>query len=499
MKPILREREGAGTSEAERRAIEDLTRWFPRVLLPDIDYTTATSFARILTRLRKKVAPRASGPRIAVVGSFTTHQLVELFDLYLHGAGTEATLYEAAYGTLHQELLDPDSGLNKFRPDLVIILTTWRDLAHRPALATIGRRFRRRSMRKSRSGRESGMRPDRGLGCQIIQNNFDAPPWRPLGNLEARHPGGFGRFVSLVNHALQDAAPPYVTIHDVDHLAATWGRWAVGRRAVLSPRQAPLPARAPGRLRPQRGLAGPRPSSALGKKCLVLDLDNTLWGGVIGDDGLGGIRLGQGDARGRGVPRVPALRQGARPARRDPGGLQQEHRLDRPRGLREAPRDGAAARRHLLLRRQLGRQGQQPADGSPSELNIGLNSLVFVDDNPAERSIVRRLRPEVAVPEVPEDPGVLHPGAGAAPLLPGPGAQRRGPEADRVLPGRRRARRRLESSADDLDGFLRSLEMVARVGPVDAVDAGADRAADQPIEPVQPDDPPPLERRRAGA
>ena len=66
------------------------------------------------------------------------------------------------------------------------------------------------------------------LDCQIIQNNFDLPPWRILGNHDSRHPAGFSRYTALVNLALEDFAPPYVTIHDIDHLAAMWGRWSWG-------------------------------------------------------------------------------------------------------------------------------------------------------------------------------------------------------------------------------------------------------------------------------
>jgi FkbH-like protein len=465
MKPILREREGAGTSEAERTAVEDLTRWFPRVLLPDIDYTTATSFARILTRLRKKVAPRASGPRIAVVGSFTTHQLVELFDLYLHGAGTEATLYEAAYGTLHQELLDPDSGLNKFRPDLVIILTTWRDLAHRPALTDDRAAVQAKVDAEVEEWARIWDAARRGLGCQIIQNNFDAPPWRTLGNLETRHPGGFGRFVSLVNHALQEAAPAHVSIHDVDDLAATSGRWAWSDERFYH--QAKLPC-APESLVAYAHSLASLVSAHVGaaKKCLVLDLDNTLWGGVIGDDGLGGIRIGQGDPDGeayvafqryvkelgrRGVI-LAVCSKNTDSIAREPFEKHSEMvlRLDDIACFAATWEDKATGIRRIA-----------------SELNIGLASMVFVDDNPVERSIIRRLHPEVAVPEMPDDPAHYvraldrHRYFQALTVSAEDLKRTELYKADG-------ARKVLESSTTDLDAFLTSLELVADIRPIDA-------------------------------
>ena len=138
------------------------------------------------------------------------------------------------------------------------------------------------------------------------------------------------------------------------------------------------------------------------KKCLVLDLDNTLWGGVIGDDGLGGIRLGQGEPEGeafvafqqylkelqlRGVILAVCSKNNDATARE----VFEKH----PEMVLRLPDiacfvanwDDKAANLRTIA----------------SSLNLGLDSLVFVDDNPAERAIVRQLLPEVAVPELPED------------------------------------------------------------------------------------------------
>ncbi len=98
-------------------------------------------------------------------------------------------------------------------------------------------------------------------------------------------------------------------------------------------------------------------------KCLVLDLDNTLWGGVIGDDGLEGIALGQGSPLGEAYVAFQDYARELTPARRDPGGVLQERRGQRAGAVREASRHGAEARRHRQLRRQLVEQGgQYPRD-----------------------------------------------------------------------------------------------------------------------------------------
>jgi FkbH-like protein len=187
---------------------------------------------------------------------------------------------------------------------------------------------------------------------------------------------------------------------------------------------------------------------------------------VIGDDGIGGIRLGQGgpegeaylafqryvkDLRRRGVLLAVCSKNTDQIARE----VFEKHpemvlRLEDVACFVANWEDKASNLRTIAVR-----------------LNIGLDSLVFVDDNPAERAIVRRLVPEVAAPELPDDP------AGYIQAL----ERRRYFQPVTISSEDLRrtdfyqvdeARRAAESSAMDLNGFLKSLEMVARVGPIDA-------------------------------
>src|SRR5207248_4620307 len=143
-------------------------------------------------------------------------------------------------------------------------------------------------------------------------------------------------------------------------------------------------------------------SAGLSRKCLVLDLDGTLWGGVIGEDGLNGIRLGSGPAgeayadfqsfvlglKRKGILLAVASKNNEADAR-----LPFEQHPDMRLRLEDFAvfianwNDKATNLRRIA-----------------AELNIGLDRLVLVDDNPAERSLVRRLVPEVDVIDLPEDP-----------------------------------------------------------------------------------------------
>jgi FkbH-like protein len=443
----------------------ELGRVLPGLIVPELDYTSATRLHRIARQAVAGSPGHGRPMRLAVLGGFTTHQLVDLVDLFLLGAGVHAETYEGEYGTFRQAILDPGSEIYEFKPECLYVATSWRDLGHLPQLSDDRASVQRKIDAELGDWLALWRTAYDRLGCQIIQNNFEHPPWQALGNHERRYPAGFGRFVTLFNQALEDAAPPYVTIHDVDHLASVWGRWTWSDERFYF--QAKLPCSPECLVDYAHSVASLIVAQlGLGKKCLVLDLDNTIWGGVIGDDGIGGIRLGQGgpegeaylafqryvkDLRRRGVLLAVCSKNTDQIARE----VFEKHpemvlRLEDVACFVANWEDKVSNLRTIAVR-----------------LNIGLDSLVFVDDNPAERAIVRRLVPEVAAPELPDDP------AGYIQAL----ERRRYFQPVTISSEDLRrtdfyqvdeARRAAESSAMDLNGFLKSLEMVARVGPIDA-------------------------------
>ena len=444
---------------------EHIAKLFPRLVIPELDYTTATALHRILKQVLRTHPSKSRALKIAVLGSVTTKQLIDLIGLYLHSGRIEGQFYESDYGTIQQEFLDPSSGLHKFQPDYILIVPTWRDLRDKPrlndSLDTIDRKV---------DAEVSAWTPmwriaQEQLKAQVIQSNFVVPPWRAMGNLETRHPAGFSRYVSLVNFALADAAPLGVTIHDVDHLAAAVGRWTWADERFFH--QAKLPCSPEQLVDYAHSVAALiLAQSGAGRKCLVLDLDNTLWGGVIGDDGMGGIRLGQGEAEGEAFI-----------------SFQRYVKSLSERGVILAvcsKNDDAVAREvfekhsEMILRLEdiscfIANWDDKATNLAriAKQLNIGINSLVFFDDNPAERSIVRQLQPDVAVPEVPADPAYYIRALDRhryfeATAISAEDLQRTQfyrADAERLA---------LESSVTDLDSFLKSLDMSARIESVNS-------------------------------
>lgn len=175
-------KEIAGWLKAQIKAgrWDDLGRVIPRFIVPGLDYTSALSLHRILLQVSEKARAYDRKTKIAVLGSFTTHQLISLVELYLCAGRVGAEVYEAEYGTFRQELLDPESQLYRFHPDFIELATSWRDLGHRPELGDDRCRCSGRSRRNWRIGRASGGRPTIGWdvrSSRTILMHLRGGPW----------------------------------------------------------------------------------------------------------------------------------------------------------------------------------------------------------------------------------------------------------------------------------------------------------------------------------
>lgn len=237
----------------------------------------------------------------------------------------------------------------------------------------------------------------------IILQTLPSPPESLFGSLDRRIAGSPRAEVAVFNDGLWDLAAAHgATVFDVAALAekvglaqwynpVQWNSWKLPFDSGLAPLFADALARVLGALQGRS------------RKCLVLDLDNTLWGGVVGDDGIDGLVLGEGTARGEAFLAV------------------QRYALAlRERGILLAvssKNEDATARRaisehpEMVLKPEHFAAFQANWTDKPSNLeaiarrlNIGLDSLVMLDDNPAERAHIRAALPMVAVPELPADP-----------------------------------------------------------------------------------------------
>lgn len=396
--------------------------------------------------------------RLALLGSCTLTHLIPGIRIGAFRRGIWVDTYEAPYGMYRQELQDPTSGVHAFRPDAVLLSLDAHHLAGaagtsvEDALSTV---------------RDCWRLAKESLGCSILQHTI-LPVFHPLlGNNEQRYSPSRLALVWKLNERLRELAEAQgINLVSIDAIAARdgiseWHDEALWHRSKqeIHPRVSHVYGDHVARL-----LAALRGRSY---KCLVLDLDNTLWGGVIGDDGLAGITLGQGNAVGE--AHLAFQRYALELSRRGVI-LAVCSKNDEANALEAFDRHP-----EMLLRRKDIACFVANWDDKASNLrqiahrlNIGTDSLVFADDNPFERNLVRQELPEVAVPELPEDPASYAACVAAAGYF--EGLSITAEDQERTSQYRANAEReQLRESVTDLNAYLGSLRMELHCCPFDRI------------------------------
>ena len=418
-----------------------------------LDFVQTNALDQIVRR-RWPERPEFRPVRLALLGSSTLGHLIPALRVAGLRAGLWLDVYEGGYGQTHQELDDPRSGLHAFRPETVLFAID----AERLSADT--------SLERLHEDLTALWRKARAAGMSVLQQTALPAPPELMGSNEHRLPGSRAAFLAQVNSALREwADSENVDLVALDAAAARDGL-AAWRDPVLWARskQEVRPAAAPmyGEL-VVRVLAARLGRS---RKCLVLDLDNTLWGGVIGDDGLSGIVLGQGSALGEGFLAVQAYAKA----------LSQRGIILAVCSKNDEANAWEPFDKHpeMILRRQdiscfVADWNDKAANIRliAERLNIGLDSLVFLDDNPFERTRVREALPMVAVPEIPDEPALVPDVLAAAGYFEAVALTDEDRARTQQYVGNTK-REALRGSASDLGAYLASLQMRLIWGRFDA-------------------------------
>ncbi|HJS86487.1 MAG TPA: HAD-IIIC family phosphatase [Acetobacteraceae bacterium] len=395
--------------------------------------------------------------RLALLGSATTAHLHPAIRVAGLRWGLWIETYENAYGQYRQELSDPESGLHGFEPTAVLIAL---DARHLAAGVTAGMDQAAADAALDQvmaELRETWARARQVFRCPVIQQTALPVHLPLLGGNEHRLPGSRAHFITRLNAALRDAAEQEgVDLLALDDRAARDGLaswhdptlWLRSKQEV-TPVAAPMYGELVARL-----LAAKQGRSA---KCLVLDLDNTVWGGVVGDDGLEGIVIGQGSALGEAYA---GFQDYCRELVRRGVILAVCSKNDEANALEPFDRHPDMVLKRADIACFVANWSDKAANirQIAHELNIGLDSLVFVDDNPFERNLVRQELPMVAVPEVGDDPTSYAQAIADAGYFEGLSVTEEDRERTVQYHGNR-ARETLKGTATDLDSYLRGLEM----------------------------------------
>ena len=365
-----------------------------RTMTPDLDYAR-------LVRKSKRLDPIAGARnlRIAILSDAASQQFVPLLRALFHENCVNAEIYEGAFDALELEILNPASALYAFEPQVVVLANCTQALRDRYYQNGAGD-FVDASARRIEQIWDALQKHST---ARIIQCNYSLPYERPFGNYDLKVPQSFYSSAAALNLRIAELARarPNVLLCDVEAIASYIGRkhWFDDRlwnmaKSFCRLDHLPLAAQAIVDI----------VLAAFGRvaKCVVLDLDNTLWGGIVGDDGPLGIAIGphgDGEAFYRFQQYLRSLKQrGILLAVCSKNGMENAESpfLENP---------------EMLLRRDdfavFVANWENKADNLRTireTLAIGFDSIVFLDDNPFERNLVRELLPEVIVPELPEDP-----------------------------------------------------------------------------------------------
>lgn len=363
------------------------------------DYTNILKLSR---KLQKSNLEQSDKLKIAILGSYSIQTFVMVLKLFLFTQGIEASIYEGEYNGINMDILNKDSPLYEFYPNIVIILSDYRDIHTFPELFSDTASVDSCVNNYVEYYQSLWNNISMIKGCHIFQSNIVLPLERSLGNLEQNYYFSTRNYFNLINISLMKHRINNVTIVDLDYIASCIGKkqWFDPSAYVLNKAGFSIQ---------YIGVVCETFAKQIGvlcgnvKKCLVLDLDNTLWGGVVGDEGYDGIQVDPNNPVGeaylafqnyvlnlknRGVILAVCSKNDIETAK-EPF----ERNINMILKLNDFSIFVANWEDKVENIRRIS-----------DELSIGLDSMVFFDDNPAEREIVKMYLPQVTVIDVPDDP-----------------------------------------------------------------------------------------------
>jgi FkbH-like protein len=396
--------------------------------------------------------------RVAILASFTLNGLAETLQVKCAEKKLQCHTYVGGYNQYNQEILNPQSNLYKFQPDLTFLFidtrTLLKDLFHHPhSIST----EERKSLvdDKTKEILDLVAKFSKTASSKLILANFAIPTFSSYGIFENKIDFGFHRMLSEINNKITDelSKSDSVYVYNFDKFVTKFGE-----KNVFDYKQFffgdikisldHIPHLASELMSYVIGYLG------ISKKCIVLDLDNTLWGGVVGEDGFNGIKLGPDPPGNAFVEFQKTLlsfhQRGIILAINSKNNYDEAIKVIREHPYMQLKEDNFASLK--INWNDKVSNLREIAD----EINIGLDSVVFFDDDPVNREYVRINLPQVETVELPEDPSefanILKHLNEFSVLKITQEDQQRG-----KMYAEQRKRIDLEKSSPDLEGFLKQL------------------------------------------
>lgn len=362
------------------------------------DYGVLTDHRRKTKRELLNDGSKRIKKKIAVLGGSTTNDIIKMLEVFLLAEGIEPEFYESEYNRFWQDAMFEPPELREFTPDIIYIHTSYRNIASflpeaTDSAETVENKLSERYIYHEKMWKKLAS----VYACPIIQNNFELPPYRLFGNRDCYDIHGAISFISELNSRFAQYARENqgFYISDINYVAACFGldKWFDDQAWYMYKYACSLdavPSLAYNLSHIIKSLFGKN------KKVLALDLDNTLWGGVVGDDGVEGIEIGEETATSEcfkafqeyvkkqksiGIMLTVASKNDHENAI---AGLNHPEGVLRPDDFIVIKANWETKDRNLAA--------------TAGEMDLGIDSFVFADDNPTERALVERSIKGIAVP-----------------------------------------------------------------------------------------------------
>lgn len=341
--------------------------------------------------------------KIAILGGSTTRDIKLMLELFLLNYGIKPEFYESEFNQYYQDAMFPNQELEEFAPDVIFLHTSFRNITQFPVLSDASEAVEELLQAEYCKYEKMWTRLAQVYHCVIIQNNFEYPYYRMMGNKDASDIHGKVNYITRLNLKFYEYAQQTANfyIHDINYLSAQYGLeawsdpfyWHSYKYALCVPA---IPDFAFSVAKIIKSVYGRN------KKAFVLDLDNTLWGGIVGDDGVENLVLGHETSAGQ----VYCAFQEYLKSYKEFGILLNiDSKNDYDNAIAGLNHPAGVLRPDDFITIKA---NWEPKDRNlvqiAKELNLMPDSMVFVDDNPAEREIVRAQVPGAAVPDMPIEP-----------------------------------------------------------------------------------------------
>lgn len=353
-------------------------------------------------RLRRELLEQSQGfisKKIAILGGSTTNDLKLVLELFLLNQGIKPVFYESEYNQYFEDAVFGNKELNEFQPDVVYVCTSVRNILQYPDITMSEPVVEQMLRNEAEKYKKIWDSLENRFHCPIIQNNFEYPSYRLLGNKDRVNRHGAVSYIDELNKEMVLYARNHndFFVCDLNYIAADYGLknwfdegvWYLYKYAFSL---SAIPDVAFQVANIIKSIFGKN------KKGLILDLDNTLWGGVIGDDGPEGIELGPETGKGQAYQEFQTYLKSLK----DLGlilNIDSKNDYDNAiLGLEHT--DSVLKKDDFTVIKANWEPKNQNFIQIAEQLNLLPESLVFIDDNPAERMIVTEQIPGVSVPEM---------------------------------------------------------------------------------------------------